>query len=98
MNDRITARPPGVADTATCRGNAHDLPAAGCSESGRAGHAHWRRPGPAPPERGTCAWWSLAALLLVTCCGCLEPGDSAGELELVWGEHGSSAGRFQKPR
>jgi sugar lactone lactonase YvrE len=40
---------------------------------------------------------SLAALTL-SCCGCLDPGTSGGELDLVWGTHGQSDGRFQKPR
>jgi NHL repeat len=50
------------------------------------------------PPYGRAARWVLAALLLLTCCGCLDQGDPGGDLELVWGEHGSSPGRFQKPR
>jgi sugar lactone lactonase YvrE len=40
------------------------------------------------------------ALLLAAalCTGCDEEGASAGRLETVWGNRGSSEGRFQKPR
>jgi DNA-binding beta-propeller fold protein YncE len=53
-----------------------------------------RRVGPL----GDLTLWPLAGLLLLGCAGCLDPADSSGELEAVWGRHGSSEGRFQKPR
>jgi len=37
-------------------------------------------------------------VLLLAAGGCVEPGAAAGDFGLVWGRHGQSDGRMQKPR
>src|SRR4051812_372470 len=82
MNNPLTTRT-NVAEVARLQGSDERPNSGGRPNSGEFGYV----------ARGC-----FAAVVLLTCCGCLEPAESAGELELVWGEHGSSEGRFQKPR
>jgi hypothetical protein len=95
MNDRtarvadVAADVANVAEVARLQGNG---PLGGQRQN--SGEFRYGRHG----EFGYLRLWPLAALLLLTCCGCLDPGEPGGDLELVWGEHGSSQGRFQKPR